>query len=721
MAQIVVDQNGQKHEFPDAATPEMIAAALDVAPPAGSPTPSSGSDLVDMGKNAVTGAAKGIGDLISLPRTVYDFFSSIGGQNDGIDPATGLSYSRPAPPAAAPAGPPGQKPITMDDIAHLLPSREDMNNALFNKLGLPYYVPSTMAGRLGQSAIEGAVGGAPGGPAGMIMGGAGGAAGQAAAEAGAGPGGQIAASILLPLLTAGAGLGVARMGRPLTAAGQRSIAADTLHDVAGGPIVPQAAPVPGTPMTLGQATGNPGVINLERAAFSRQPFVPNRPGEINMPFTKGNMVTDANQSMTTALDRGLGNVPGAGLNTVQAEGASGQMQAAVRAHIDSLRKEERAAWNSISGASLPAAADPIKADLQAVREKLGVANEDLIPSYVDRVIGKWGDTVTFDDLKTLRTRVGNDIEKALSGPQPDRNLAHALSPIEETLRQHMDQLASVDPGVQNQLQAARFATSHLHSITDDPTIASVLEQSGPWDRVGAAAVAGKFIKFGGGSADSYDKFLVAAGNAPAAQQAARDYVTAQMMKTIQGRPLDAGGTPLIVAGNFRKFVNDNRTLIDHPDLYTPAQRDVITRVADQADMLARTQRGQAFGTGGSDTFNKLASDQFLQALVGKGGAATIKILAGTAGYAAMNAVTGPIGGLAGGMGGFALGGKAATSLYANAQRNVITLIDRALTDPAFAVELQQFRSNPTTSNLSPRIRAVLGLTTAATSAGDKRN
>ena len=169
----------------------------------------------------------------------------------------------------------------------------------------------------------------------------------------------------------------------------------------------------------------------------------------------------------------------------------------------------------------------------------------------------------------------------------------------------------------------------------------------------------------------------------------------------------------------RKFINDNRTLIDHPDLYTPAQRDILGRVADQADQLARTQRAASFGTGGSDTYNKLAGSKYLDALVGPMGAQALQLFAGTAGYAAASPFLGGVGGLAGGMGAYAFSRGLIKRAYAPAQRNVIGLINRALVDPEFAMDLQRFRSNPNARTLTKNLRTAFGISLSAASTAVK--
>lgn len=673
------------------------------------PSPSTGSTAKDIGLNALTGVARGVAQTGALPRTIYDLLAQPPGKQYGIDPNSGLTVEQPQQQQQAP----NPNAITVADVMHQLPTQEDMNRLLFQKLGLPYYTPSTTAGRIGQEALAAAVPGALGGVPGAAYGAAGGAAAQGAAELGMPPYVQAAAQ-LLPAAAGAVIQGGRTMLRPFTETGQKQIAADVLHQAAGGEFTPRAAPVPGTPMSLGQSTGNVGLLELERSAFARPPFPGERPGEINMPLAKGNMVTTANQRMMQELER-TGAVPGAGMNAPAAEAASGTMQQAIRKHELDLAEEEKNAWNRIPGTSMTIPSAPIVADLQRNIADLGPARQTLLPGYIQAVIKQWGPEITFNDIKELRTLVGNDMADAIKTAVPNRNKASALAPIDNALRNYMDTLASMDPRVQQQLTEARQATARYHAIFDDPEIKSIIDTQGPWDRVKSEAVASKFIKLGGGGADSYDKFLVAAGNTPQARQAATEYVTAQMMRTIQGRPLDATGTPLIVAGNLRKFVNDNRSLIDHPDLFTPAQRDIINRVADQADLLAQTQRLSSFGVGGPDSYNKLAGNRFLDALVGQKGAMAIKLVGGLVGYNLTNIIGGPVVGIGGMIGGYALGRKAAESLYEPAQRSVITLINRALTDPKIASDLQKFRSDPRLGTLTPSLRTLFGVSVGAAS------
>lgn len=65
MSQIVTDENGVRHSFPDEATPEMIAQALGASAPAASP--SLWGSINQRVNEVGTGVVKGVADVLGLP------------------------------------------------------------------------------------------------------------------------------------------------------------------------------------------------------------------------------------------------------------------------------------------------------------------------------------------------------------------------------------------------------------------------------------------------------------------------------------------------------------------------------------------------------------------------------------------------------------------------------------------------------------------------------
>lgn len=711
MAQIVTDQNGQKHEFPDEATPAMIAAALGATPP----TPSSGSGVVDFLKNTSTGVTEGLSGLATLPHDIYNF-----------DPQAWLDrqmgVTRNPPPAAPPKDP---NVVTGSDIFNAVaPTPEGMNKFLYDKLGLPYYVPSTPEGRIYQSGVKGTVmGGVPFSPMGAGLGLASGAASQGAAEAGMPGYVQTAASLLAPLGVAAAPTALrtaARIARPLLPGngslnGMRRVAADTLYPPGHPTPTFEQPPIPGTPMGTAQATGDPRLISLTRAA-----------GSATGSDTKDvldTMKSGANQKIVDRLN-GFGGVPAAGMEKVQAENASTNMRAELGFYQQKLQKDERDAWNAVPGKGITVPAGPIRADFAAVKDHLAATSrDDLVPGYVETYINtKWGDasatgqtpdTVTLDQLKGLRTRVGNDISAALGGPNPDRNRANVLTQVEDVLQKQMDAITSADPKIQTAIDKARAVTIEKHQTFDDPIVAGALAQTNGFDRVQAARVASRFIRFGGGSQQSFDAYLKATGKSPDAIQAARDYVTAGLMDAGRSTAKDTAGNPYIMAGPFNKFLADNAGLINHPDLFTQDQRDILTSVQKTNDMLARTTQGSS-AIQGSDTYSKLTGGRYLDAIVGMKGSAALRLLAGYAGYQVGKTI-GAGGGLAGGLGGFAMGGKMINWVYSRPGELARSLVERALVYPPLAEDLVKWRGAPVAPKMGKNLRAFLGFATQETS------
>jgi len=63
---------------------------------------------------------------------------------------------------------------------------------------------------------------------------------------------------------------------PLTNSGQSDIVANTIARFANGEVTPVASKIPGVRPTLAEATGNPGLAQLQRAITDSDPAIAGR-------------------------------------------------------------------------------------------------------------------------------------------------------------------------------------------------------------------------------------------------------------------------------------------------------------------------------------------------------------------------------------------------------------------------------------------------------------
>jgi hypothetical protein len=141
-------------------------------------------------------------------------------------------------------------------------------------------------------------------------------------------------------------------------------------------------------------------------------------------------------------------------------------------------------------------------------------------------------------------------------------------------------------------------------------------------------------------------------------------------------------------------------------LFTDAQRDLMRRIGDAADMGARTARAGA--PGGSDTFAKLSGKNFIDALIGPMASKVMPV-----GGAVLGAHFGfTEGGVGGALAGLWGGNHLAEMLYAAPREKVLNLLNEAMSDPKLAQALMQ-KVRPGSDKLIPqgiknRIFGILG-------------
>lgn len=667
MGQLVVMPDGTQHIFPDSATPAQMQAALsseDTRTPAG-PTPATPGTLGgawDFAKNVGTGLfTNAPAAVVGTPRALKDMNDQ---QNYAQSP---YKFERIL------------QGLYAKDSLPVPPSYNDVRSFLTDKVGTPNYVPSTGAGRIVQGAATGLGAGAIGGPAAATAGALGGAAQQGGAELGLPPWAQAGLGLLTPMLAGGVYKGISTARAPLSVANQKMMAQKILDEAA---VNPNAAigqpPIPGAPSTLGQATGDMGTLALEKGIVNSSPKLQ---GQYNQ-VTQG-----ANSAVSNDLQSNF-TWPGRGDAVPQMQQASGDMFTA----LQNARKASSASVKNLWGQVDPNKATafdtaPIIQGVDTYVSSLTKARSRFIPGEISDMLKGLAPKETLAELQDTRSAM---LSKARgyrdSGKYDEANVVQGMA---NHFGDMIDNLQMPDPMMNPAYQAARDATKAHHLTFDDPSVEKALNAP-------PATTADTFLR--GGSTGGLDSLVKATGTS--AIPAARDWFMGGLAKAAESATPGVGGAQSLLATPFTRYLNKYKSLLNDDRLFTPDQRDIINRAAQQLDFSLRTERAGV--KGGSNTYSLLSSDKYLETMLGKKGAGLVKLLSKAKSSIGIG-VGGMIGGPAGSMIGGALTSGGGAGMYSKAAQNTLDLVHQAVLDPKFAAELRTFRADPTRANLTPGI------------------
>ena len=487
--------------------------------------------------------------------------------------------------------------------------------------------------------------------------------------------------------------------RPFTEEGRRTITGQTLNRSAtyGTPDLPE--PPLGTSPTLGQATNDPGLLALERSVQQLTPRISGRFAD---------QASRNNQTVLQAFDE-LGQPQGRAPYQISQEAAPG-----LEANRAAARQTEREAWEAIDPTrSVQIPMQPIRERMQAYVDDLTMARRPLVPDDIMAMVNRGGDTLPMRELQDLRSLITSRERMARSGPTPDYNQANVYRELDERLFQRLPEGQVPMPTTADQAATLRYqdalrASRDYQQTFGAKPIRDIFRVEGTPD----SAVLDKMLAPGQGQAERVQQYVRATMQDPAQMQHGRDWFTTKMQTALSGARQDAQGDQFILGDKMRKFVQDNRALIDSP-LFTPDQRRVVDELVDAATMVERTAR--AGPQGGSDTAAKLAGKNYVQEMVGSW---FQPVRAAELAGGAIGAAT--TGGWAGTLGGAAIGNRIASPLidraYSGARDKVMTLLSEAMLNPAFAKELMLSAKGKNTQFASPRMKNFLATLPATVSA-----
>lgn len=513
--------------------------------------------------------------------------------------------------------------------------------------------------------------------------------GDPTARAIGGLGGGLAAGVPVGLLPA-----VARAGAALTApfrqSGREGLAGQELLRNAGGevPRLPPEEPL-GLNLTLGQRTNDPGILSFERSL--EMGATPAQRGLYEADRTRNNqIVRDAMGRLGTAGD--------------PAEHSQYLAGALDTAH-QQAREGVTEAYRAIPGATVPT--QPLKDNFTTYVSGLTKVRRQFVPDNYEQLLMSLDDHEPMREVMDLRSSLLADERRARSGPQPDYNRANVLRELDSAL---FKRIPEAGPGMAAPDQAATLAYQRANDLNRDfettfnaGPMRKVFEGRGFDATVPDSQVAQTLLGSGPGQTERVAQFVKVAGMRPEAMQNARDWFASQLSNKVAAARQDAAGDSFVLANTMRKFVQDNRALINSP-VFSPQQRQLVDNIADAVAMQERTARAGA--RGGSDTALNLAGSRYIDQVVGGWFAPLVE----KAGAGAGAAVGGAVGGVPGAAVGYAVGQDAGRSL-ANAHGRVanqmMDLLHRATRDPDLAIQLMRRANTANDAFVGPALRQIL--------------
>jgi len=652
---------GGQIKMPDTPAPAVDPAAV-------------GGDMQNIGPMALTAAEQGAGGLIGMPTLLSQ-----------PNPANVAAiYSRLPPTAQRRMGATSNMPFLK-----YLPTGQQATDFITKQVGNTPYQAQSVPGRIFQGAVRGGVAGLPFGLGAAAAGAVSGVGSQGAQEADLPPWAQMAAGVALPLAL-GSAPGALRAGlRPLTSEGQSALAQGVIDRVATNPKAPIEAPPIAMPATLGQATNDPGLLALERAAQRRSM-------ENEGAF---NTIRQEQQQAVNAKLGSLGNFPGAegGASVAQMQDASQRATGVLQKAYDAAKQNENLLWRSIDPTN-KAAIDttPIVNSTKLYLAGLTRARSGLIPADINALVATVRPQESLAELQDIRSAM---LSKARGLRLTDDNAANAVEGLAKAFGGPLDQIPMSDPKMAARYQAARQATIQLHDQFGDQITSGVMaKNSQGLPIVAPSQVLPRYLN---GTPEGLTAYLRATGYSADGVQAAKDYLIANLKKAAETTQPGAGGYNLSAAQYTKFLASKQGQLLSDSRLFSPAERDIVQRSGAALDFMERATRAGI--KGGSDTYANIAAGKYLEPLLGKKALAFLRLSGATVGFVHS--------GVPGGAAGYFLADRAAV-VYKNAADNIIKLVDGAVKNPAAAAELRKFSAAPSAQTLTPGVRQLLGISAA---------
>jgi hypothetical protein len=413
--------------------------------------------------------------------------------------------------------------------------------------------------------------------------------------------------------------GIRDAAAAFTGAGPDQTVGKMLAEAAGGKVPATAeAPLPGMKPSLGQASGDQGLLHLERSVEQASPEAARLSAEAR---------TVSNKAISDAID--------------QIGAAGGTPSETMLNRLDTAQKEAKRATSRLWKAAGVDESSVLPKDILQTRvdEYLGTlttANRKNIPQDLLNTLKEIPvEKATLREIQDWRSNIGGEASTAFRAGQNVKG--GVIADLQRVVADYLDEMPQMGGGLSGEqlsnYNAARRATSEMKQRFNErgsPVVTALSPKE-----FGAAAesnAANLFIKprTSAGAPEAFSAYLKAVGKDPEAYQAVRDAFAQKFRAAIEGIP-DASGQPTIKAAAVSKFM-DNFDHIIQSDVFTPDQRKLLSSIDDAANMTARTARGGA--PGGPDTFAKFSGKNWVDAMIGAG-AKKVASVVGAAGGAAL--------------------------------------------------------------------------------------
>lgn len=539
--------------------------------------------------------------------------------------------------------------------AHQRQTGEEAMAAIEKNTG-KMHEPETRAGRITAAATEAVSNpltyAAPGGPiANAAYGAVGGAGGEAAAQMF--PDHPVLARFAGGVLSA-LGLGAtvkgtqvaARALSPLTAAGQSTAAGHGVAMASGKSTEELIADidagaheiVPGSRPTLGQATGNQGILNAERVFSQRgagsvetRPVVVGDyaarqaeqnaarstalentvPREQGPDATKG-FIDQRLADHQRAMNETVRNATDAAAARVEAlgQGATAQRAGTIireeyDAALDRSKENVRNRFESIDpNGEINLDMTPAQDAAEAALTKFLSPRAGGPPPELRQLVDDLGEqNLTYKDVQDIRSRLSR-IQNQHRG---DNQVQGATNRIREAIDDHIDDTVHTSGGFTNAqidaYEAARAARARQGQLFERGPSTSIGKQKAFGERaLSPAEVPQAYFNKSAGAADDIDQFFRTFGRNERARRAMDNYIIRDMRDYV----MDPAGN--VDPRRLAKWTADHRDALSHPEL--------VASLSDRINSVSAAQRaiGELSGpmTRSIEDFERGAARHFLQ-------------------------------------------------------------------------------------------------------------
>lgn len=425
--------------------------------------------------------------------------------------------------------------------------------------------------------------------------------------------------LLMPGALAVGGKALSALGRGagmLTKAGKTRLAQQSVGDMlselgetGAGEATPQAPPLPGMQQTLGQSTGNPSYLALEKGAFDTPAGA-----------AKYAELRNANNAIVQKAVSGMA-------QNVQPEATdelAGNMSRILQDSEQAVRGNASKLWNAVDpeGKAFFRKQDLVKA-VQDARANMGAANNALVPNDIDNIIQSEPDKIPIMEMARLRSAIAGVARNARVQSSPSE---YPATQIGSAIRGVMKSPQLVDAdgnGLGDEAQAVldRYNTANdyaqsMHDVFDSGRLSPLFRELGSGSLKTTPIQAARKILAPSEpeNIDEATKAFALGGQPQAGTVAMQNSLISQWLKAgaMKGQ-FDRDGNQILSGSNLDNFYKNNAPVFKK--LFpTKTQNALLQKIRSAA--LSNDRIQNTIGTGGSPTALKVQAQQLINDLMG---------------------------------------------------------------------------------------------------------